>query len=68
MQLSHDDISGRIQLKQCLPGTPSARFPKWRSELKNSTILKVNGKEVKDVKTMERIIKKFRKMETNKFY
>ena len=61
MQVSHDDISGRIQLKQCLPGTPSARLPKWRSELKNSIILKVNGEEVKDVKTVEKIIKKCRK-------
>ena len=42
-----------------------ARFLKWRSELRNSTILKVNDEEVKDVKTVERLIKKCRKVEKN---
>ena len=57
MQLITDNISGRIKLKQCLPGTPSARLPKWRSELRNSTILTINGEMIKDVKTVEQIIR-----------
>ena len=61
MQLSHDTIDGRIKLKQCLPGTPSARLPKWRSELKNSTILTINEEEINEVKRVEQIIKKCRK-------
>ena len=61
IQITHDLVNGKLKLKQCLPGTPSARLPKWRSELKNSTILKVNDEDVKDVKTIEQIIKKCRK-------
>ena len=61
MQLTADAISGKIKLKQCLPGTPSARLPKWRSELKGSTILKVNGEDISDVKNVEKIIRRSRK-------
>ena len=34
------------KLTRCLPGTPSARIPKWRSTLCNSYILTMNGKPV----------------------
>lgn len=42
---NHKD-NGRLLLKECTSATPSARIPKWRSELRNSILISVNDEPV----------------------
>ena len=60
MELKKDVYTGRLQLQACTPGTPVARIPKWRSQLVNSTVLKVNDVPVTTIPEVEQIIKNMR--------
>ena len=40
------DMGGRLQLKDCARSKPSARIPKWRSNLRLSFLHAADGKEI----------------------
>ena len=50
-------IYKRIKLDSCQPSTPSARIPKWRSELRNAYILAVNNESVSTLPQLKSAIK-----------
>ena len=56
LELKKDVYTGRLQLQACTSGTPVARIPKWRSQLVNSTVLKVNDVPVTTIPEVEQII------------
>ena len=58
----HDD---ELILKKCNPGTPSARVPKWRENLRHARCTEIDGVEVKSLKDMVCIIKKARDNKVN---
>lgn len=56
------------QLQRCLPGTPSARIPKWRSTLKHSYIPSINDTPINNIREFEDIIKTLRKQKKHKVH
>ena len=65
LDLKKDVYTGRLQLQACIPGTPVAHIPKWRSQLVNSTLLKVNDVPVSTISEVEKIINKMRQHNKN---
>ena len=57
LDLRCDDLTGRLQLSICIPGTPAARITKWRSQLQKSSILTVDGKHVSTILDVENAVK-----------
>ena len=55
----HTD-SNRLLLKECLPSTPSAGIPKWRTELRDSVLISVNGTPVTTVDEVKTAVSLFR--------
>ena len=43
---TNDTMGNRPQLQACLPSTPAARIPKWRSLLRNSFPTTIDGKRI----------------------
>ena len=43
LELIQDKDTERILLKSCRPSTPAARIPRWRSTLRNSILVEING-------------------------
>ena len=52
---------GRLTLLECEKGTPSAKIKKWRSKLRYSNLIEVNGKPVKAISEVEEEISQSRK-------
>ena len=56
----HTDTD-RIILRECIPSTPAARIPKWRSTLRDSTIITVDGKPTDTIMQVKSMISDARK-------
>ena len=46
----------RVQLSHCIPGTPAAKIPKWRSMLRNSYVTKYNDIPIVSISHLESVI------------
>ena len=42
----HTNTAGHIILKDCIPSTPAAKIPKWRSTLRNARVKQIYGQDV----------------------
>ena len=47
--LEYDKSMNRIKLINCIPGTPAAKIPKWRTILRNKFMTLYNNKSVKSI-------------------
>ena len=47
--LEAEPETGRIVLKDCRKGTPSARIPRWRSRLRHAYLLELDGTKVNSI-------------------
>ena len=46
MLLQNATMNNRPQLQECAKSTPAARIPKWRSTLRRSFPITINGKRI----------------------
>ena len=61
LKLDDRNTIGRLTLLECEKGTPSAKIKKWRSTLRYSNLIEVNGKPVKAINEVEQEISQSRK-------
>ena len=60
LDLITDPNNSQIVMKSCSPSTPAARIPRWRSTLRNSVIIAVNGAPIDSSQQIMDIITKAR--------
>jgi deoxyuridine 5'-triphosphate nucleotidohydrolase len=51
-----DTWNDRVIIKSCKSGTPAARIKRWRSRLKNSTLLKIDDTTVQNIRQLEQYL------------
>ena len=56
LQLDDNNMIGRLYLRHCEKSTPSARMPKWRTNLRNSSLIRINNQPVKSINEVKRLI------------
>jgi deoxyuridine 5'-triphosphate nucleotidohydrolase len=49
-----DTWNDRVIITTCQPGTPAAKIKNWRSRLKNSTLLQIDGTIITDIKSVKK--------------
>ena len=54
------EMGNRTQLLDCLKSTPAARIPRWRSTLRNSFPISINGTKVKSTDDIIKLVKEAR--------
>ena len=68
LQLDDQTMNGRLILTQCSKGTPSARIPKWRSQLRGAMLVKVDNVDVTNMTDVTRTIDEARQRTANMKY
>ena len=56
LQLDDNNMIGRLYLRHCEKSTPSARMSKWRTNLRNSSPIRINNQPVKSINEVKRLI------------
>ena len=56
MQFTKTTTGHRLQLTNILPSTPAAKIPKWRSTLRWSYILEIDGTPINNIEDVEKAI------------
>ena len=56
LQLDDNNMIGRLYLRHCEKSTPSARMSKWRTNLRNSSLIRINNQPVKSINEVKRLI------------
>ena len=56
LTLDETSMENRLTLMHCEKGTPAARIPRWRSELRGAVLAKVNNVKVQKIEDVERTI------------
>ena len=64
--LEENSMKDRVVLISCLKGTPAARIPKWRSQLRGAILRKVDNVEIKNIKDVVQTIEKLKLRLSNK--
>jgi len=57
IELDETSMKGRVMLVSCKKGTPSARIPKWRSQLRGAIIRSINGNQIQTIEDVTRTVK-----------
>jgi len=57
MEIDETSIQGRLTLLNCSKGTPTARIPKWRSQLRGAQLVAINEVKVKSIADVVRTIR-----------
>ena len=60
MELDDESMTNRIILLNCKKGTPSARVPKWRSQLRGAMLAAIDGIEVTSIADVVRTLDKIK--------
>jgi len=67
LELNSTSKTDTLTLIHCKKGTPAARIPRWRSQLRNAVLMEVNGERVKSIQDVLRTIAHLKlKMESSK--
>ena len=56
LQLDDNNINGRLYLRHCEKRTPAARMKKWRTNLRNSNLLRINDIPVSTLEQVKQIV------------
>jgi len=66
-ELNNTSRTDKLTLIHCRKGTPAARIPRWRSQLRNAVLMEINGKMVKSIQDVIRTVEHLKlQMEWNK--
>ena len=60
LQLDDNNVNGRLYLRHCEKSTPSVRMKKWRTNLRNSNLLRINDVTVTNDNDVKQIISQAR--------
>ena len=60
LQLDDNAINGRLYLRHCEKSTPAARMKKWRTNLRNSNLLRINDVQVNTIDQVKQVISQAR--------
>jgi len=60
LELLHHQDTSRVVLKSCLPSTPAARIPQWRSTLRSRYIIAVDDHPISTISDITTYIIKAR--------
>jgi len=56
LDLIHDDDTSRITLRLCIQSTPANRIPRWRSTLRSSLVIAIDGNPVDSISDIQSIV------------
>ena len=57
LDVAHHKDFDKVQLLSCSKGTPAGKIPRWRSTLRDSSVLTVNQTPITDITSLKRAIR-----------
>ena len=66
MEIDDTSMVNRLTLLNCLKGTPTARIPKWRSQLRGAQLVKIDNIELQSIADVIRTIREFKENRSDK--
>ena len=61
LELDEESMAGRVTLLNCTKGTPSARIPRWRSQLRGAILRSINSVAIKTIDDVVHTVERFKK-------